>query len=129
LLAGALFLVHALALAAAWVGLGGWARYLAWAGILASLVGWLTHTSRQARSLELHEDGRASWADRKGDWREGRLGRSTYVSPVLVILELKPGGKGRRWMVLMGDSAPAEDLRRLRVWLRWRRERAHGEGE
>jgi hypothetical protein len=120
LLAGALVLAHGLALSAAWIGLSGWAWNIAAFAVLASL-GWCVARGRlRPASIELHEDGRASWADRRGTWHDGRLGRNNFVGAALVILELKPAGIGRKWVVLMGDSAPPEDFRRLRVWLRWR---------
>ena len=124
-LAGALILAHGLALAAAWISLSGWMRYVAGAGVLASaavcLAQALLRTDRQTQSLELHEDGRASWRNRDGRWYEGRLGRNSFVSAALVVLELEIGSSGRKRVVLMGDSASQDDFRRLRVWLRWRR--------
>jgi toxin CptA len=121
LLAGALILAHAMALAAAWISLSGWMRYLAGAAILASLSACLVQRRLRPLSLELHDDGRASWKNREGKWHEGGLGRNNFVSAVLVVLELELGGNGRKWVVLMGDSTSPEDFRRLRVWLRWRR--------
>jgi toxin CptA len=121
LLAGALLLVHAMALAAVWLGLGGWARYLAGTGILASLGTSLLRVRQpDVRFLELYEDGRAPWGDPAGGWHEGRLGASHFASAGLVVLELKPAGRRRKWVVLMADSVSREDFRRLSVWLRWR---------
>jgi len=39
---------------------------------------------------------------------------------------LDVAGHGRKWLVLLGDSALPEDFRRLRVWLRWRRDVGSG---
>jgi hypothetical protein len=116
---------HGLALAAAWLSLGGWAGTLAAIAILISLAHGVARSLHRSGastvSLELHEDGRASWRDRSGPWHDGRLGRHHFVSSALVVLELEPGGRGRKWLVLMGDSTSSEDFRRLKVWLRWRR--------
>jgi len=124
-LAGLLVAAHGLALAAAWVSLAGWARYLAAAAILVSLVHSVARVLHRVGastvSLELREDGRASWRNRDGRWHEGKLGRNHFVSAALVVLELEPGGRGRKWIVFMQDSTSPEDFRRLRVWLRWRR--------
>lgn len=125
LLAGALILVHGLALAAAWISLSGWPLYLAGFAVLASLAGALAQAqlraAHQAVSLELHEDGRASWRNRDGSRHEGRLGASQFVSAALAILELEPAGRGRRKrIVVAADSLSAQDFRRLRTWLRWR---------
>ena len=122
LLAGALIVAHGLALAAVWISFSGWASQLACVAVLTSLGGCLVRATRGPSSLELHEDGRASWRTRKGSWREGKLGRNNFVSAALVVLELEIAGHGRKWIALMADSAPPEDLRRLRVWLRWRRD-------
>jgi hypothetical protein len=35
-------------------------------------------------------------------------------------MNLEAAGRHRRSVLLLPDSAPAEELRRLRVWLRWR---------
>ena len=127
-LAGLLLAAHALALAATWVSLAGWPQVLVGFGILLSASGCLSevlHRSpRAAVSLELREDGRASWRDRNGRWHEGRLRSDHFVSAALVVLGLDQTGRGRKWLVLTGDSALPEDFRRLRVWLRWRRDAA-----
>jgi hypothetical protein len=124
-LAGLLAAAHGLALAAAWVSLAGSARYLAAVAVLVSLVHSVARVLHRGGastvSLELREDGRASWRNRDGRWHEGRLGRNHFVSAALVVLALEPGGRGQKWMILMEDSTSPEDFRRLRVWLRWRR--------
>jgi hypothetical protein len=38
----------------------------------------------------------------------------------LIVVILGKGGERGRSLVLLPDSAAAEELRRLRVWLRWR---------
>ena len=70
--------------------------------------------------MELGEDGIVSWKNRYGTWREERLGASQFVSPVLAVMELRDDEDHARRLVLMADSMPAEEFRRLRVWLRWR---------
>lgn len=129
-LAGLLVVAHVLALAAAWVSLAGWPQYLVDFGVLLSgaacLAEVLHRSSRAAVALELHVDGRASWRDRNGAWHEGRLVGDHFVSAALVVLRLDQTGRGRKWLVLMADSALPEDFRRVRVWLRWRREEDSG---
>src|SRR6267143_1487066 len=108
-LAGLLLAAHVLALSAT--------------GCLSEVL----HRSRRAVvSLELREDGRASWRDRNGGWHEGRLRSDHFVSAALVVLGLDQTGRGHKWLVLMGDSALPEDFRRLRIWLRWRRDAGSG---
>ena len=127
-LAALLGAAHVLALAAAWVSLADWPWYLVGSGVLLSgaacLVETLHRSSAAAVSLELHSDGGASWRDRNGTWHEGRLGADHFVSTALLVMGLDQSKRGRKWVVLMADSASAEELRRLRSWLRWR----HGAG-
>jgi hypothetical protein len=129
-LAGLFLVAHVLALAAAWVSLAGWPQVLVGFGILLSGTGCLAEvlhrSSRAAVSLELREDGRAFWRDRNGAWHEGRLRSDHFVSAAFVVLGLDQTGRGRKWLVLMGDSTLPEDFRRLRVWLRWRRDAGFG---
>ncbi len=120
MLAGVLLMAHGLALAAAWIVLGGWLLWPVLAAILVSLAAALASVGRQPAALELREDGKASWKDRSGGWHEARLGTDHFVSPVLVILELSAGNGGTRRVILLADSAEPDGLRRLRVWLRWR---------
>jgi hypothetical protein len=130
-LAALLLVAHVLALAAAWVSLAGWPQVLVGFGVLLSGSGCLAEvlhrSSRAAVSLELQEDGRASWRDRNGGWHEGRIASDRFVSAALVVLGLDQRGRRRKWLVLTGDSASPEDFRRLRAWLRWRRECESGE--
>jgi len=129
-LAGLLVVAHALALGAAWVALSGWPQVLVGLGVLLSGAGCLAEvmqrSARAAMSLDLREDGRASWRDRNGEWHEGCLGSDHFVSTAFVVLGLDQAGRSRKWLVIMGDSVLHEDFRRLRVWLRWRREPGSG---
>lgn len=129
LLAGALVLAHVLALAAACISLAGWARYAAWAVIVASLWRVWAPSRAAALSLELHEDGRASWRSQDGGWHEGKLGASHFVSTRLAVVELESAGGRTKWVVVMPDSLNPEDFRRLRVWLRWWRVSARAKAE
>jgi|SRR5215813_7581500 len=125
LLSLVLVVAHGLAAYSVWISLGGLPKILAAVAVLASLAATLAHallrTPGSAVSLELAEDGRASWRDRRGAWREGALGSSHFVSPLLVVVELKPRHRGVKRLVLFADSASRDELRRLRVRLRWGR--------
>jgi hypothetical protein len=122
-------LAHGLALAAAWIALGGWLLWPVLAAILVSLAAALASAGRQPTGLELREDGNASWKDRRGGWHDARLGRNHFVSPVLVIVELTSGNGAPRRVILLADSAEPDGFRRLRVWLRWRRTSGSAEPE
>lgn len=71
------------------------------------------------RALELKAEGAVRWQDGSGEWRDGEILSGSYVSGWLLVLILRGGGR-RRSLVLLPDAAAADDLRRLRVWLRWR---------
>lgn len=71
--------------------------------------------------LRLQADRRCEFLTRSGDWREAELLGSSFVSPYLTVLNLRPeGGRLARHLVLLPDALEAEDFRRLRVWLKWR---------
>ena len=71
-------------------------------------------------ALEVSEDGRISLQTRRGDWLDCEMLSSSYVSPRLTILNLKPAGaRSTRHVLLVPDNVDAQDFRRLRTWLRW----------
>jgi hypothetical protein len=90
---------------------------LAWAWHLAQV---LQRGAGTVRALELAAKGDARWQDGSEQWHEAEILPSSYVSDWLVVVNLGAGGASRRSLVLLPDSAVAEELRRLRVWLRWR---------
>jgi len=122
-LAGLLSVAHVLALGSAWISLAGWPLYLVIAGVSISAASCFTETFHRSTdtvtALELHAEGRAAWRDRDGNWHECRLRRDNFVSVPLIVIGLAQSKPNRRWIVLLPDSAPADELRRLRVWLRW----------
>ena len=80
----------------------------------------LLRSSRAVVGLEISDDGALSFQTRRGEWREGRLLGSSFVSPYLTILNIGTEGKFfARHVVIMPDCVDAEDFRRLRVRLRW----------
>lgn len=111
------------ALACAWIGLPGSAFPPVALGIVLAW-GWhLAHTLQEKsalRTLELNAAGGARFQDGLGQWQEARVLPGSYVSGWLIVVNLGKGGKRGRSLVLLPDSAAAEELRRLRVWLRWR---------
>jgi toxin CptA len=99
---------------------------LATAALAASLV---FHMRRDALQLSGHsvtelvlKDGdRCELILRNGETLAGTIEGSTFVAPLLMVINVRPEGRGRRRSaILMPDSAPAENLRSARVWLRHR---------
>lgn len=71
--------------------------------------------------LDVDDDGSVFASTRAGVRRDYRVCGSSFVSPLLAVLNLRT--EGRRWthhILIVADSVDAESLRRLRVWLRWR---------
>ena len=112
------------ALVCAWIGLPDLALWPVVAGIA---IAWAWHTSlalhlspAAVRALEMNDAGGVRCRDGAGRWHEGEILPGSYVSAWLMVLLLDAGGRGRQALVLLPDCASAEELRRLRVWLRWR---------
>lgn len=76
---------------------------------------------RSLVALRLQTDCRCDFQTRAGSWHEAVLLGSSFVSPNLTVLNLKPvGGRLAKHLVILPDAVDAEDFRRLRVWLKWR---------
>lgn len=81
------------------------------------------HAANAIVALELKSGGGISFRTREGNWVESELSDSSYVSPALTIVALKPRGEGRtRRAIILPDSVDARDFRRLRMWMRWKNE-------
>jgi toxin CptA len=94
---------------------------------------WSTALRRAPRSviaLEVDADGAARALQRDGEWIDCRVDGASFVAPFLIVILLhRVGGSGHRPSALLPpDSAPAAELRALRVWLRWRMRQPAGSG-
>lgn len=105
-----------------------WLELIAIAALAANLIYEIRHTvSLRAPdavvALEIASDDALSIQTRRGDWIRCEVLGSTYVTYLLVILNLKDLEYGRvKRAVILPDSIDAEDFRKLRVWLRWKGE-------
>jgi toxin CptA len=102
----------------------------AWLGLLAALAlsgslafnlrrDALLRDRRSVVQLRMEEGGRCVLGLRGGKIVLATLLPSSFVSPLLTVLRVKSeAGDAVRSVVLLPDSAPAQELRRLRVWLR-----------
>jgi len=75
-----------------------------------------------AVALQLQDNGLARVQQRSGHQRELAVDESSFVSPLITILNLRvPGSLWTRSVIVASDTLSPEEFRRLRVWLRWRR--------
>jgi hypothetical protein len=109
-----------------WAGLPGWGwTALALAALAASLArhlwrdAWLAAPGSVTGVL-LREDGGCELILGDGSSRSGAVAGSSFVSAVLVALVVRLDGGEVRTVAILPDSAPADDRRRLRTWLRLR---------
>ena len=92
------------------------ATALAWFVFTRALLG----SAESVVALEITTTGRFSFQTRRGRWHACELLGTSYVSPRLTILNLKPKDRRLvRHVVLVPDNVEARDFRRLRTWLRW----------
>ncbi len=84
------------------------------------LCGWLRHGPgrRAVRALVCNAGGGWTLLMGGGEAVPARL-CSSFVHPRLLVLRFRLGRGRWRTVVLPSDAAPAADLRRLRVRLRW----------
>jgi toxin CptA len=81
------------------------------------------HAANAIVALELKDGGGIAFRTRDGNWVDSELSDSSYVSPGLTIVVLRPLGKRRtRRAIILPDSVDARDFRRLRMWMRWKHE-------
>ena len=124
ILAVCLTAVAGAALGCAWISLPWPAFAPVAAGVVLGLAWHVAQALQLGRgsvhALELAAKGDARWQDGSGRWHEAEVLPSSYVSDWLVVVNLNAGARRGQSLVLLPDCAVAEDLRRLRVWLRWR---------
>lgn len=79
------------------------------------------HAAHSIVALEIREGGAVAYQTRRGEWLDCEVLGSTYVSPRVTIVNLRPRlSWGTRRLILLPDNVDARDFRRLRVWLRWK---------
>ena len=76
--------------------------------------------ARAVRCFRVQRDGAIEVETASGARLEGRVRPGSFVAPWLVIVRWRrPGALRDSTILVLPDMAPAEDLRRLRVLLRW----------
>jgi hypothetical protein len=87
---------------------------------------WAWRLSRCIEALRLTADGQVQCRDGQGEWCEVKVLGDSFVSPVLMVLRYRTSAGQVRALTLLPDSAHVDDLRRLRVSLRWARHTRSG---
>ncbi|MDP3420890.1 MAG: hypothetical protein Q8S10_08200 [Thiobacillus sp.] len=97
----------------------GWQLALG-AGVIG-LAGWSARRAAPVTRLRIGADGELQCQDVAGEWQAMAVLGDSFVSQALIVLRYRDDGGVVRTRTLLSDSAPADDLRRLRVSLRWAR--------
>ena len=72
--------------------------------------------------LRIAPDGRlAQCLDDTAEWRDAEVLDDSFVSTTLIVVRYRTTDRQVRALTLLPDSADSDDLRRLRVSLRWTR--------
>lgn len=117
-----LLVMAALALAAIRLAVLPVAVQLALGAVVTGLSAWGWRQARCTEALRMTTDGRLQCRDeQQGGWADVEIMGDSLVSPALIVLRYRASGKRVRSLTLLPDSADADDLRRLRVSLRWAR--------
>ena len=83
----------------------------------------LLHAAHSIVALEIRDGRGISFQTRIGEWIECDLLGSSYVSPRLTIVNFQPRGRwAARRVIFVPDNVDPRDFRRLRMWLRWKRD-------
>jgi toxin CptA len=86
----------------------------------------LLRSPRSLHAIELGEEHEAAVQTRDGNWHEAQVLGTTYVSPLLTVINLRVRGcMLARHMLIVSDNADPDLYRQLRVWLRWGYRQAH----
>ncbi len=85
------------------------------------LTAWGWRRGSVAATLRITADGRLQFLDEQAEWRDAEVLGDSFVSTVLIVLRYRMPGARLDTLILLPDSASADDLRRLRGSLRWTR--------
>lgn len=116
--AAVMVLTHGLALLGIWLAtVPQWARALAVLVLVGGAVWlWRQHAAGPL-GLRVSQSGQIELLDEV--WRAAQISGRPVVLPWLVSLELALEDGRARHVTLLPDSAEADGLRKLRVWLKW----------
>ncbi|MHB1083647.1 MAG: protein YgfX [Thiobacillus sp.] len=88
-------------------------------GVVTGLSAWSWRQACSLDTLRVTPGGQLRCPDEVGEWHDVEVLGDSLASPGLIVLRYRSPAKRVRTLVLLPDSAEADDLRRLRVLLRW----------
>lgn len=109
----------ALALAATGLAAVSAGVQVALAAAVIGLCVWGWRRALPMGNLRMAGDGRLQSLDGRGEWGDVEVLSDSFVSTALIVLRYQTAGGTVRTLALLPDNAAADDLRRLRVSLRW----------
>jgi toxin CptA len=89
--------------------------------VVGGAVYWHMQRAATLPGLALAQDGSLHARAGDGDWEIARVLPDSLVSTRMIVLRYRGKADRTRTWILLPDSASADDLRRLRVSLRWAR--------
>lgn len=126
MLGWAIFIAHIAALLAvsSTMALPLWMRAVICMAVMLSLLHalrvWARHDVFAVLALEVSVRGELRALYRQ-QWAAAEVLDGSLVTPAICSLRLQLQDQTRVWVLLLPDAADQDELRRLRVWLRWRR--------
>lgn len=72
------------------------------------------------RELTLRPDGGVGWRASDGTWRTAPEATGGVLGFWVIVIGLKEEGRHRQPLLVLPDALDGDDLRELRIWLRWR---------
>jgi len=116
--------IHALATCAVFVALPAMPAVICAVGVTLSAI---VHVGRSlqwrrdsVRELMLRPDGGVAWRAGDGMWRSAPGATGGVLAPWLMVIGLKEEGRHLQPLLVLPDAVDGDDLRELRIWLRWR---------
>ena len=127
ILAALLAAMHALGIGLLWsLQLPLWLKAASTAWLLASLAFYLGRDAWRAfawsvTALSMDSECRCGLQTAKGEWLDADLLGSSFVSPYLTVLNVRPQrSRWARHVIILPDAIDPERFRQLRVLLNWK---------
>ncbi len=89
------------------------------AAVLVGIGRWIWLQRRPFPCIRLEADGTIHVRAGESAWQRAEVLPESFVAPGWCVVRLKAANARQMTLTLLPDSAPADDLRKLRVLLRW----------